>query len=163
MNPSEIGPEITAFLESQRNLVLGTLRKDGSPQASPVWYLWNGDAFVISTITATAKWWTLKRDPRASICVDDPATGQMVIAYGDAVLELDDIWDRTRDLVAKYYLDDPDQVRLTVVIQSSARGMPVVEPAVTKMLEAGWRTNTSEDLMPEIPQLSEPVTIGKAA
>ncbi|MBT3942689.1 MAG: hypothetical protein HOC77_07345 [Chloroflexi bacterium] len=56
-----------------------------------------------------------------------------------------------------------DPVRLTVVIQSSARGMPVVEPAVTKMLEAGWRTNTSEDLMPEIPQLSEPVTIGKAA
>jgi|APSaa5957512535_1039671.scaffolds.fasta_scaffold82006_2 PPOX class probable F420-dependent enzyme len=130
MNPSEIGPEITAFLESQRNLVLGTLRKDGSPQASPVWYLWNGDAFVISTITATAKWWTLKRDPRASICVDDPATGQMVIAYGDAVLELDDIWDRTRDLVAKYYLDDPDQVdpHMESIFKGQTRVLITVKP-----------------------------------
>lgn len=130
MNPSEIGPEITAFLESQRNLVLGTLRKDGSPQASPVWYLWNGDAFVISTITATAKWWNLKRDPRASICVDDPATGQMVIAYGDAVLELDDIWDRTRDLVAKYYLDDPDQVdpHMESIFEGQTRVLITVKP-----------------------------------
>ncbi|MCH7642831.1 MAG: pyridoxamine 5'-phosphate oxidase family protein, partial [Chloroflexi bacterium] len=63
-----------AFLESQRNLVLGTVRKDGSPQASPVWYLWTGDAFVISTISATAKWWNLKRVPRCSWCVDDPET-----------------------------------------------------------------------------------------
>ncbi|MBT5318956.1 MAG: PPOX class F420-dependent oxidoreductase [Chloroflexi bacterium] len=130
MNPSEIGPEITAFLESQRNLVLGTLRKDGSPQASPVWYLWNGDAFVISTITATAKWWNLKRDPRASICVDDPATGQMVIAYGDAILELDDIWDRTRDLVAKYYLDDPDQVdpHMESIFKGQTRVLITVKP-----------------------------------
>ncbi|MBT3942682.1 MAG: PPOX class F420-dependent oxidoreductase [Chloroflexi bacterium] len=130
MNPSEIGPEITAFLESQRNLVLGTLRKDGSPQASPVWYLWNGDAFVISTITATAKWWNLKRDPRASICVDDPATGQMVIAYGDAILELDDIWDRTRDLVAKYYLDDPDQVdpHMESIFEGQTRVLITVKP-----------------------------------
>ena len=98
MNPSDIGPEITAFLNSQRNLVLGTLRGDGSPQASPVWYLWTGDAFVISTITATAKWWNLKRDPRASICVDDPESGQMVVAYGTATLEDDDVWDLTAAL-----------------------------------------------------------------
>ena len=110
MKLSDIGPDTTAFLQSQRNLILGTLRRDGSPQASPVWYLWTGDAFVISTNTATAKWWNLKRDPRASVCVDNQATGQMVIAYGNAELESEDVWDVTRDLVAKYHPDDPDHI-----------------------------------------------------
>lgn len=130
MRPSEIGPDTTAFLQTQRNLVLGTLRKDGSPQASPVWYLWTGDAFVISTITATAKWWNLKRDPRASVCVDDPFTGQMVIAYGDAVLELDDVWDMTRELVAKYYPDDPDRIdpHMKEIFEGQTRVLITVKP-----------------------------------
>lgn len=112
MNVTEISAETRSFLESQRNLVLGTLRRDGSPQASPVWYLWTGDAFVISTISATAKWWNLKRDPRASVCVDEPESGRMVVAYGNAVLQdgVDNVWDLTRQLVAKYYPEDPAQV-----------------------------------------------------
>lgn len=42
-----------------------------------------------------------------------------------------------------------DPVRLNVIIQSSARGMPVVDPAVTKMIEAGWRAGSSDDQVPE--------------
>ncbi|MDP6822674.1 MAG: hypothetical protein QF554_05215 [Dehalococcoidia bacterium] len=47
-----------------------------------------------------------------------------------------------------------DPVKLTVVIQSSARGMPVVEPAVTKLIEAGWRVRSSDELGPG--PISEP-------
>jgi PPOX class probable F420-dependent enzyme len=131
--PVEISAETTSFLNSQRNLILGTLRKDGSPQASPVWYLWTGEAFVISTITATAKWWNLKRDPRISICVDDPATGQMVVAYGDAVLinsTDEDVWDQTRELVAKYYPDEPDQVdpHMEQIFEGQTRVLITVKP-----------------------------------
>ena len=106
MRISEIGPETRLFLESQTNLVLGTVRGDGTPQLSPVWYLWTPDGFLISTISATAKWWNLRRDPRCSACVDDPGTGRMVVAYGRATLEADDVWDSTYRLVAKYYPDD---------------------------------------------------------
>lgn len=49
-----------------------------------------------------------------------------------------------------------DPVKLAVVIRSSARGMPIVEPAVTKMLEAGWHTSApEEDFMPELPVAHE--------
>ena len=130
MKLSDIGPDTTAFLQSQRNLILGTLRRDGSPQASPVWYLWTGDAFVISTNTATAKWWNLKRDPRASVCVDNQATGQMVIAYGNAELESEDVWDVTRDLVAKYHPDDPDQIErfMGIIFEDQTRVLITVKP-----------------------------------
>ena len=44
-----------------------------------------------------------------------------------------------------------DPVKLAFVIRSSARGMPIVEPAITTMLEAGWRTSApEEDAMPEL-------------
>ncbi|HJM54458.1 MAG TPA: TIGR03618 family F420-dependent PPOX class oxidoreductase [Dehalococcoidia bacterium] len=130
MRPIEIDTETTSFLKSQRNLVLGTTRRDGSPQASPVWYLWTGSAFVISTISATAKWWNLKRDPRASICVDDPESGRMVVAYGVAMLEEDDIWDRTRELVARYYPDQPEQVapHMERIFEGQKRVLITVEP-----------------------------------
>ena len=49
-----------------------------------------------------------------------------------------------------------DPVKLTFVIRSSARGMPIVEPVVTKMLEAGWRTSApEEDSLLELPVAQE--------
>jgi len=42
-----------------------------------------------------------------------------------------------------------DPVKLSFVVGSSARGMPVVEPTVKKMLEAGWRARSSDELGPE--------------
>ena len=73
-----------AFLDRQTNLILATIRKDGTPQVSPLWYLWTKGTFVLSTNDKTAKWWNLQRDPRCSVCVDDPESGQMVVGYGVA-------------------------------------------------------------------------------
>ncbi|MGD2101013.1 MAG: pyridoxamine 5'-phosphate oxidase family protein, partial [Acidimicrobiia bacterium] len=67
------------------------------------WYLWTGKEFILSTRPTTAKWKNLRRDPRCSLCVDDPETGQMAVAYGDAVLLEDEIEDLTRQVCAKYY------------------------------------------------------------
>ena len=100
--------ETQTFLEEMPNLVLGTIRRDGSPQASPVWYLWTGKSFLISTISSVAKWHNVQRDPRCSVCVDDPSTGRMVVAYGRALLHSGDVRDRTKALVEKYYPGKPD-------------------------------------------------------
>ena len=102
MSELTINPPTQTFLEEETNLILATVRGDGSPQISPVWYLWKDGKFVISTITRTAKWWNLKRDLRCSVCVDDPISGKMVVAYGVAELDDGDVWDKTWDLVAKY-------------------------------------------------------------
>lgn len=107
----DVGVETDRFLRAGQDLVLGTLRRDGSPQASPVWYLWTGTSFLISTTDRTAKWHNLHRDPRCSICVDEPETGRMVVAYGEAELVTEDVRRRTEPLVAKYYPGDPDATR----------------------------------------------------
>jgi PPOX class probable F420-dependent enzyme len=102
----ETGPATESFLRERPTATLGTIRRDGSPQASVVWYLWDDGEFVISTIHGTAKWKNLLRDPRCSICIEDPESGAMVVAYGTARLQDRDVRERTRDIVAKYY-DDP--------------------------------------------------------
>lgn len=99
---------VQRFLEERPTATLGTVRRDGSPQASVVWYLWDGSTFLISTVPSTAKWHNLQRDPRCSLCVEEPESGQMVVAYGRAQLDDGDVRARTRDLVAKYYDDDAD-------------------------------------------------------
>ena len=99
---SEITQSVRTFLETQRNVVMSTVRADSSPQISPVWYLFDGEAFIISTAKETAKWHNLQRDARVALCVDEPDTGRMVVAYGHAELADEDIWDTTRMLVQKY-------------------------------------------------------------
>lgn len=102
----QVNSAVDRFLRNRPTTTLGTIRRDGSPQASVVWYLWDGGEFAISTIHSTAKWQNLKRDPRCSLCIEEPESGQMVVAYGTAELRDDDVRERTREIVDKYY-DDP--------------------------------------------------------
>jgi PPOX class probable F420-dependent enzyme len=51
---------------------LATTRKDGRPHVAPIWYDLDDDGTVVFTTGAeTLKGKTLRRDPRASLCVDD--------------------------------------------------------------------------------------------
>lgn len=99
---------VDGFLRERPTATLGTISRDGSPQASVVWFLWEQREFVISTIHTTAKWHNLKRDPRSSLCIEQPESGQMVVAYGKARLDDRCVRSRTRDLVDKYYTDPAD-------------------------------------------------------
>jgi PPOX class probable F420-dependent enzyme len=70
--------EIEAFLESQRTLVLVTLRRDGSPVAHPMWFAKLGDAVYVNTRQDSLKCKNVSRDPR--VCA--------VVEAGEAYLEL---------------------------------------------------------------------------
>lgn len=128
MGDVTITRSVESFLEKQTNLVLATGRRDGSPQLSPVWYLWKTGAFVISTDSTTAKWWNLKRAPRCSLCVDDPATGQMVVAYGEAELDDGDVWNTTWELVAKYREPEDVQGHMDRIFTGQQRVLITVHP-----------------------------------
>ncbi|MEI6362013.1 MAG: PPOX class F420-dependent oxidoreductase [Actinomycetes bacterium] len=58
-----------AFAATRRNTVLTTLRADGRPQQSVVFYLADGDRFTISVTATRAKTKNLLRDPRAALFI----------------------------------------------------------------------------------------------
>jgi PPOX class probable F420-dependent enzyme len=91
------------LLRRMRNAVLGTTGTGGAPHLAPVWFLWDGAAFVVSTVRSSVKVADIRRDPRAAICVDDQVAGDYLTAYGRAELVDDERVDGlTRPLLLKY-------------------------------------------------------------
>ena len=58
-----------AYAAGRRNALLTTLRSDGRPQQSVVFYLADGDRFTISITDDRAKTRNLRRDPRAALYI----------------------------------------------------------------------------------------------
>ena len=100
-------PDRDAFLRSMPHAIVATHRREAAPNLSPLWYLWTGQEFWISTLTWTAKVKNLRRDARMSICIDDPIGGDSVTAYGRAtIVEDETVRDRTLDLIRKYRAEE---------------------------------------------------------
>ena len=105
MTADKITPTVERFLAERSNLILATIRRDGGPQLSPVWYVWRDGAFFISTKTSTVKWSNLVRDHRCSAIVDNPG-GQYVYVSGLAELDDGDVYATTLEIVRRYKNDD---------------------------------------------------------
>lgn len=75
---------------------LATVRADGRPHVAPVWYVVDDDdTIVFNTGEATVKGRNLRRDARASLCVDDERPPfSFVVVEGQ--VELSDDLDEVR-------------------------------------------------------------------
>jgi PPOX class probable F420-dependent enzyme len=62
----------TFLAEGARTASLATVRADGRPHVAPIWFLPDGDDIVFTTWHESVKGRNLRRDPRASLSVDDP-------------------------------------------------------------------------------------------
>ena len=60
------------FLRETRIATLVTLNEDGSPNALPLWYDWDGERLRMFSQSETGKLRRLERDPRACVSVADP-------------------------------------------------------------------------------------------
>jgi PPOX class probable F420-dependent enzyme len=76
--------EARAFVRANHRAVLATMRRDGSPQLSPVaCSLDEAGAVIVSTRETAAKTKNVRRDPRAWLCVfTDGFFGQFVQVEG---------------------------------------------------------------------------------
>jgi PPOX class probable F420-dependent enzyme len=92
------GEQVRAFLTAlpPHTGKLATVRADGRPHLAPVWYDVDGDGtLVFNTGASTVKGRNLRRDPRASLCVDDERPPfSFVVVEGEA--ELSDDLDEVR-------------------------------------------------------------------
>ena len=93
------------FASGRRNALLTTLRADGRPQQSVIFYLLEGDRFTISITDGRAKTKNLRRDPRAALYV--PSDDVFVWAGFDGFVELSpvaaDPHDAVVDQLVEYY------------------------------------------------------------
>ena len=59
------------LLEHNHTAKIATVRKDGHPHVTPVWFDLDGDIIVFTTGHNSAKAMHIRRDTRVSICVDN--------------------------------------------------------------------------------------------
>jgi PPOX class probable F420-dependent enzyme len=83
---------------------LTTVRADGQAQSSPVWFLWDGDTFLLYSQPDAQKVRNVAANPRVSLHLnDDGEGGDIVTLEGRATVEPDTPRaDRVDGYLAKY-------------------------------------------------------------
>jgi PPOX class probable F420-dependent enzyme len=98
-----IPQNVSDLLALRNNAIIAINRSSGSPQLSPVWYLWDGDAFYFRIAKSTAKYRLLKQNPSISLMVNDHTGFRYLTAYGQAQIMEDNPADVAIQIVKKYY------------------------------------------------------------
>jgi PPOX class probable F420-dependent enzyme len=102
--------EAFAFLsEGTRTGKLATVRADGRPHVTPIWFVVDGDDLVFNTWHTSAKAKHLARDPRVSLVVDlEEAPYAYVLVEGTVTIseDLDEITRFATRIGARYMGDD---------------------------------------------------------
>lgn len=62
--------EVDAFLAAERTCRVATVGADGRPHVVPLWFVWDGEALWLWSITRSRRWADLARDPRVAVVVD---------------------------------------------------------------------------------------------
>jgi hypothetical protein len=62
--------EIDLFLGGQRTCRFATIGP-GGPHVSPVWFVWDGGALWVYSLTRSQRWADLQRDPRVAAVIDE--------------------------------------------------------------------------------------------
>jgi PPOX class probable F420-dependent enzyme len=105
LDPSRQGhAQAERRLPSEPIAWLTTVRADGQAQASPVWFLWDGETFLVYSQPDAQKVRNLAANPRVALHLDDDGTGGDVVTFeGSATVEPDTPRaDRVDGYLAKY-------------------------------------------------------------
>lgn len=69
MTPEELHEFLT---ETKIFVKIGTIGPDGWPGVNPAWYEYDGESFWIVTKELTSFCQNMRRDPRVTLCIDNP-------------------------------------------------------------------------------------------
>lgn len=109
--------KIETFLEKPRIAVVSTIKKDGTSQLSPNWYIYFDGAIYISTTKKRAKYLNVSRDNRVSLCIySEPLASDYVVIEGKCdILPKEKIFPITEEIVKLYVPDNLVQDRVSQI------------------------------------------------
>jgi PPOX class probable F420-dependent enzyme len=88
---TDFGARVARHLADDQVVWLTTAGPDGTPQPSPVWFLWDGDTALVRSQPSTPKVRNIEQRPRVSLHFNcTPNGGDVVILTGDAWVEASD-------------------------------------------------------------------------
>jgi PPOX class probable F420-dependent enzyme len=101
---NKLDGKLRAFVSEPNIGILATLRTDGSPHQTAIWYLLDGDVLKVSITDGRAKYKHVMRDPRVSLAVASTAIPYKEVVFeGRAVIEREGGHELFRRLAIHYY------------------------------------------------------------
>jgi PPOX class probable F420-dependent enzyme len=131
---------IEAFLAEPRNAIVIGIRRDGTPQATPNWFNWDGQQFFVSTTRKRAKYPIFKNDPRVTLLIDDAEARRYVAVSGTVEVreDLEPLLPIFRGTREKHGVAAPADAEFLASLEADDRVLLVITPS-TPM--ESWRTN----------------------
>ena len=85
---TEFGTRVARRLDEDIIIWLTTVRADGTPQPSPVWFLWADQAFLIYSQPNTPKLRNIQRNPKVALNFDSNGQGGNIVVFtGEANID----------------------------------------------------------------------------
>jgi|SRR5947208_5338585 len=82
---TEFGARVERRLREERIGWLTTVGRDGAPQPSPIWFLWDGGTFLVYSQPKQLKLGNIERNPKVALHLDsDGLGGNIVVVTGEA-------------------------------------------------------------------------------
>jgi PPOX class probable F420-dependent enzyme len=120
-------PEQEALLRDERLAVLATVRRDGSPQLTPVNYVYQDGTILISITRDRAKYHNIRRDPRVALCIMRPEGRPYLTVFGRARIEEQDIVEGTAAIFRRIS-DRPLPENFAELLAQQRRVLLIVTP-----------------------------------
>lgn len=117
---------VDRFLERPRDATCTSVRAGGQPVLAPIWSVWKGGMFIVSTSTITRRWAHLKQDGRCLVLID--REDGVVDATGRAVLRAAWIRIKTRLVVEKQVEEERVDGYLQALRAGPPRSMDLLRP-----------------------------------
>ena len=101
--PQLTSQEIDAYLAGPHVAHFASIRQDGTPHLSPVWYRWEDGKVTVVSGASAVKTRNVRQNPKVAISVaTDEWPYQYVILEGDATVENADLRDTVRSIFSRY-------------------------------------------------------------
>ena len=123
--------QVSEFLQADRHAILATNGRNGAPQLTPVWYIFEEGVLYVSAQTTTVKVKNLRRDPTVTVCIDGGrGDARYVVFYGKAGLI--EPGERQRALrwqiVRHYYADESEAERYFETVRNTVGVIITLRP-----------------------------------
>ena len=83
---TEFGSRVERRLRDEHVIWLTTVRDDSAPQPSPVWFLWDGQTFLIFSQPNKPKLRNIAANPNVALNLESNGGGDVVIFSGEAAI-----------------------------------------------------------------------------
>jgi PPOX class probable F420-dependent enzyme len=71
MTDTNLSPEVLTKLESQPNIWFSSVRPDGRPHLTPVWFVWHDGHFYFGIDPKSVKSRNIRLNPRVTLALED--------------------------------------------------------------------------------------------